>query len=78
MRDPRSIVCPCLFLAGTLDPLRPPALIEPLADKISNARFEAVEAGHVMAFQKPGLVHDALVRFWSAMGDATPPGEKSQ
>jgi 3-oxoadipate enol-lactonase len=76
--DLRSIVCPCLFLAGALDPLRPPALIEPLADKISNARFEPIEAGHVMAFQKPGLVHDALVRFWPAMDDATPPGEKSQ
>jgi 3-oxoadipate enol-lactonase len=76
--DLGSIVCPCLLLAGALDPLRPPALIGPLADKMVNARFEAVEAGHVMAFQKPGLVHEALVRFWSAMGDATPPGGKPQ
>jgi len=65
--DIAAIDRPCLLLAGTLDPLRPPAMIEPIAGRIAGARFAAVEAGHVMAFQAPDLVRREVMNFWSAI-----------
>jgi pimeloyl-ACP methyl ester carboxylesterase len=62
-----AIRCPCLVLAGALDPLRPPALIEPVARRIAGARFMPIQSGHVMAAQTPDLVRYALLGFWSGL-----------
>jgi 3-oxoadipate enol-lactonase len=59
---------PALFLAGTQDPLRPPAMIEPLARTVPGARFEAVESGHFMATQTPELLAEKLNAFLSETG----------
>lgn len=65
--DIAAIDRPCLLLAGTLDPLRPPAMIEQVACRIAHARFAPIVAGHVMAFQAPDLVRRELIKFWSTI-----------
>jgi pimeloyl-ACP methyl ester carboxylesterase len=62
-RDYGKIACPTLLLAGTHDKLRPPALVEPIAQAIPGARFQALETGPFMAVQTPGLVADAINGF---------------
>ncbi len=62
------IACPVLLLAGTHDALRPPSLIEPLAAKMRNARFRALETSHFMAVQTPGLVAEAIGAFLASVG----------
>ncbi|TNC08172.1 alpha/beta fold hydrolase [Methylobacterium terricola] len=59
---------PTLFLAGTQDPLRPPALIEPLSRTVAGSRFEAIETGHFMATQTPERVAASLNGFLAATG----------
>lgn len=63
-----SITCPVLMMAGHHDALRPPALIEPLARTMANARFRAVESAHYMAVQTPGLVAEAIAAFLAEIG----------
>jgi pimeloyl-ACP methyl ester carboxylesterase len=63
-----SIACPALLLAGTHDRLRPPALVEPLAAMMPNARFQALESGHFMAVQTPALVAAAIGAFLAPLG----------
>ncbi len=58
-----SIACPTLLLAGIHDKLRPPALVEPIAQAIPGARFQALDSGHFMAVQTPSLVADAINGF---------------
>ena len=58
-----EIACPTLLLAGIHDKLRPPALVEPIAQSIPGARFQALDSGHFMAVQTPGLVADAINGF---------------
>ena len=57
------ITCPALLLAGIHDKLRPPALVEPIAQAIPGARFQALDSGHFMAVQTPGLVAEAINKF---------------
>lgn len=57
------IACPTLLLAGIHDKLRPPALVEPIAQAIPGARFQALDSGHFMAVQTPGLVAEAINAF---------------
>ncbi|GAA0604697.1 alpha/beta hydrolase [Craurococcus roseus] len=59
---------PCLFLAGTFDPLRPPAAVEPVARSIPGARFEAIESGHFSATQTPEVVAARLDAFLAVTG----------
>jgi pimeloyl-ACP methyl ester carboxylesterase len=59
---------PALFLAGTLDPLRPPAATEPVARTVPGARFEAIESGHFSPTQTPEVVADRLNAFLAATG----------
>ena len=59
---------PCLFLAGTLDPLRPPAAVEPIARTVPGARFEAIESGHFSATQTPEVVAARLNAFLAETG----------
>jgi len=63
-----GISCPALLLAGTKDRLRPPALVEPLARAIPKARFKALDTGHFMAVQTPGLVAEAIEGFLAPLG----------
>jgi pimeloyl-ACP methyl ester carboxylesterase len=63
-----EIACPVLLIAGTHDALRPPTLIEPLAGKMRNARFVALETSHFMAVQTPRIVADAIVTFLAEVG----------
>ena len=58
-----KIACPTLLLAGIHDRLRPPALVEPIAQAIPGARFQALDSGHFMAVQTPSLVADAINAF---------------
>lgn len=60
------IACPTLVLAGRLDGLRPPALVEPVARAIPGARFQVLETAHFMAWQTPDAVADALTDFLAA------------
>lgn len=62
------IGCPVLAIAGTQDRLRPPAVVEPIAASIPGARFMAVESGHFMAVQTPGLVAEAINGFLRPLG----------
>lgn len=63
-----GVVCPVLLLAGTHDPLRPPSAIEPLAARLPNARFTALETGHFMAVQTPGIVAETIAGFLAELG----------
>lgn len=58
-----SIACPALLLAGVHDRLRPPALVQPLAEAMANARFQALDTGHFMAVQTPAIIADAISDF---------------
>jgi pimeloyl-ACP methyl ester carboxylesterase len=57
------ISCPTLLIAGTRDPLRPPAVVESLARAMPNARFQTLETGHFMAVQTPDAVANAINEF---------------
>ncbi len=63
-----GVACPALLLAGTKDRLRPPALVEPLARAMPNARFRALETGHFMAVQTPDIVAEAIGGFLASLG----------
>jgi len=62
-----EIACPTLLMAGIHDRLRPPALVEPIAQAIPGARFQAIDSGHFMAVQTPGPVADAINAFLAAL-----------
>jgi pimeloyl-ACP methyl ester carboxylesterase len=66
--DLPGIACPALMIAGTQDRLRPPSLVEPMAARMMNARFQALETGHFMAVQTPALVADAIGGFLAEQG----------
>jgi len=63
-----GIACPALLLAGTHDRLRPPAVVEPLAARMGNARFRALDSGHFMAVQTPALVAAEIASFLDPLG----------
>ena len=63
-----AIACPVLAVAGTLDRLRPPAVVEPIAAGIPGARFMAIESGHFMAVQTPDMVAGAINGFLRPLG----------
>jgi pimeloyl-ACP methyl ester carboxylesterase len=66
--DLPGIACPTLMIAGTHDRLRPPAIVEPMAARMPNAQFRALETGHFMAVQTPALVAEAIGGFLSEHG----------
>jgi len=61
--DFRRIACPALVIAGTVDLFRPPAGVQAVARSLPNARFETIEAGHVMQIQAPERVAAAINGF---------------
>src|SRR5581483_7482628 len=58
-----AISCPVLVIAGSLDRVRPPALVEPVAKSIPDARYRVIESGHYMAVQTPELLAGAVAGF---------------
>ena len=59
----RRIACPALVVAGRLDGLRPPAIVEPIAKAIPGAEYTVLETAHFMASQTPELVAAAIAGF---------------
>jgi 3-oxoadipate enol-lactonase len=62
------IACPALILAGALDRTRPPALVEPVARSIPNARYAILQSGHYAPLQTPDLYERAVGEFLDAVG----------
>lgn len=60
-----ALKVPVLFLAGTYDPLRPPASIEPMAATVAKGHFVELPTGHFMATQTPDFVAAAFNGFLS-------------
>jgi 3-oxoadipate enol-lactonase len=55
-------------IAGALDRVRPPQMVEPVARAISGARFEVLQTGHYAAVQTPELFAAAINGFLDASG----------
>jgi 3-oxoadipate enol-lactonase len=62
------IACPVLVIGGSLDRVRPPALVEPVAQLISGARYQLLETTHYMATATPELVAGAIDSFLAGLG----------
>lgn len=71
--DLARLGAPALFLADTLDPLRPPAMIEAFARKVPGARFVTLESGHVPAWQSPASFAAALTAFLASVSGEPKP-----
>lgn len=65
---PERIACPVLVLAGRRDPARSPEVHAAFAARMDKGRCEAVDSGHFMAAQSPGLVAEAIRDFAAAIG----------
>jgi 3-oxoadipate enol-lactonase len=52
----KEVRCPTLVVAGRFDQVRPPATSEQFAQSIPGARFELIDAVHMMPAQAPGLL----------------------
>lgn len=63
-----ALRCPALFTAGRHDGLRPSAIIQPMAEKVSGAQFLELNSGHFAAVQTPGLVAQSIHYFLHALG----------
>lgn len=63
-----SIACPVLVLGGSLDRVRPPALVEPVARAIPAARYQVLQTGHYMAVATPELLTAAIGEFLGTAG----------
>jgi len=63
-----AIACATLVTAGTHDPLRPPAVIEPLSKQIRGAEFLELNSGHFASVQTPGSMSQAVHYFLHALG----------
>lgn len=63
-----SVRCPTLVTAGHHDPLRLPAVVEPLAARVPGAEFLPLNTGHFASIQTPGLLGQAIHYFLHGMG----------
>ena len=61
--DYAKITCPTLVLSAEHDMLRPPAVIEPIAQAIPNVRYVETKSGHFMAVQTPELFLEHVLPF---------------
>jgi 3-oxoadipate enol-lactonase len=52
----KEVRCPTLVVAGRFDQVRPPATSEQFAQSIPGARFELIDAVHMMPAQAPRLL----------------------
>jgi len=62
------IACPVLVTAGSLDRVRPPHLVEPVAHAIPAARYAVLETAHYAAVQTPELYARAVGEFLDSIG----------
>jgi 3-oxoadipate enol-lactonase len=62
------IACPVLVLGGSLDRVRPPAMVEPIAHAIPGARYQVLDTGHYMSVATPELVAAAIGAFLDSLG----------
>jgi 3-oxoadipate enol-lactonase len=62
------ITCPTLVIGCTHDRLRPPSVIQPMAQRIPNAEYLLINSGHFAAIQTPGLVSQAFHGFLFSIG----------
>jgi len=60
--------CPVLAIGGSLDRVRPPALVQALANAIPGARYVEIPSGHYMSVQTPDLVSDCIDEFLRTVG----------
>ena len=58
-----TLRCPVLCLAGRHDKVRPPALIQELAHSIAGSEFAVLEGAHLLHYQSPAAVAEAVARF---------------
>jgi len=63
-----QIACPVLVTAGSLDRVRPPHLVEPVARAIPGARYAVLETGHYAPVQTPELYARTVNEFLDAVG----------
>jgi 3-oxoadipate enol-lactonase len=63
-----KIVCPVLITAGALDRVRPPHLVEPVAQAIPGARYAVIKSAHYAAVQTPKLYVRTISDFLRAVG----------
>ena len=62
--DLPAIDCPTLVLAGSHDRLRPPAFVRGVAERISRARYDEIDSGHIMPLQAPVALIAAVTAFY--------------
>jgi len=62
------VACPVLVIAGALDRVRPPPLVEPVARAISGARYAVLETGHYAPVQTPEIYARTIGEFLDAVG----------
>lgn len=53
--DPLKIKCPILCVAGTLDEVCPPKIVEKLSQWLSDARFEKIEGSHFLIMEREAV-----------------------
>jgi 3-oxoadipate enol-lactonase len=66
--DLRTIECPALVLAGTLDKLRPPDFVRGVAAQIPHAHYAEIRSGHIMPLQAPQAMLAAMAAFYDQQG----------
>ena len=62
------IRCPVLLTAGALDKVRPPHLVEPVAQAIPGARYMTLQAAHYAPVQTPELYAQTVGEFLKTVG----------
>jgi 3-oxoadipate enol-lactonase len=62
------IRCPVLLTAGALDRVRPPHLVEPVAQAIPGARLAVLQAAHYAPVQTPELYAKTVAEFLDTVG----------
>jgi 3-oxoadipate enol-lactonase len=67
----KEIHVPTMVVAGRFDQVRPPAASEQFAQAIPNARFELIDAVHMMPAQAAGALLALLEEFLGAQAAAT-------
>jgi 3-oxoadipate enol-lactonase len=58
-----TIACPTLVIGCEHDPLRPPEMVKPLAEKIPHARYVEADSGHFMHVQSPERFAELAIPF---------------
>jgi 3-oxoadipate enol-lactonase len=66
----KEVAKPTMVVAGRFDKVRPPAASESFAKTIPNARFELIDAVHMMPAQAPGPLLALLKDFLGAQAGA--------